>query len=79
MRYRVHTMSGSMYTLDDVAMSWERRNNNLGSEEIHGWPTNTGHFLVAPDVKIGEYMYIDLPEGTFIRTTAVVRMELLDE
>jgi hypothetical protein len=68
-----------MYTLDDVAKTWERWNNNLGREEIYGWPENGGSFLVAPDVKIGEYMYIDLPEGTFIRTTAVVRMELLDE
>ena len=79
MRYSVHTMSGSMYIIDDGEMTWKRRNNNLGHEEILYFNHDSGTFPVAPDVAIMEPMYITLPDGGYIRTSPVVRIEMLDE
>lgn len=79
MRYRVHTASGSMYLIDDETKTWKRSNNNLGHEEIRGYDKDGGTFIGTFEVKIGQSMYIDLPGGMWIRTTAVVRIELLDE
>lgn len=77
MRYKFSTFSGSEYMIDDTAGTWKRRNVQPGHEDILGYDKDAGTLDEFPDIYIGEraFLYTD---GTCIRTTPVMRIELLD-
>jgi len=75
MKLRVHTMAGSTYLIDGVAMTWKRFNVNVGHEDIPGLgDINGGRLDQFPYIRIGESMGFNT-DKTWIRTTPVVLIE----
>jgi hypothetical protein len=79
MRVRVHTQSGSVYGFDSNAMTWQRINLNVGHEDILGYDQNKGELNAWPIFPIGEPLIFSAKGlDTYIRTTRIERIELID-
>lgn len=71
MRYRVHTLSGSIYIIDTDALTWERNNPKIG---ILGYDKSRGEMTSLFPIILGESMRIPIinEEGpSVIHTTPV--------
>jgi hypothetical protein len=79
--YRVHTLSGAMYTLNEEKMFWHRRTPTSGAG-VHGLVEESGTLTDKVIVQLGERMIVPIagPTGpTYIRTTPVVKAEITSE
>jgi hypothetical protein len=79
MKYRVHTRSGAMYTLDTEEGTWVRRTPKSG-QGIVGINTDRGELLPGAElvITIGDRLEIDILNNgvpSWIRTTPVVSAE----
>lgn len=81
MRYRFDTLSSARYLIDTDAMTWKRANDKPGHRNILGLDVNEGDLHSAPNVTVGIGAYIQFGPGLYdyIRTTPVMRVELLDD
>ena len=70
MRYSFKTLSGSTYTIDLEKMRWSRRSDHklIGSE------IEEGELSSIPRIIIGESAFLDMPDGTWVRTTPVTEL-----
>ena len=79
-RIRVHTASGAVYLIDNVALTWKRTHDD--GIEIIGMPgVGDGKLVLPPVVEVGERMFLDIMDDgipNYIRTTRVESAEVLD-
>mgnify|MGYP003492595268 CR=1 FL=1 len=86
MRFKFHTLSAAFYVIDTEAMTWERHTPQPQTlEYVIGLSEAKGELSDEPVIHIGRSCIIpiwvvedDIKFGTFIRTTPVQRIELLD-
>jgi hypothetical protein len=74
-RYRMHTASGSVYSIDTTAKTWER----VGRVPIIGTDATSGRLTRTPKVVIGERVRLEDADVGPIVTTTCMRLESLDD
>lgn len=85
MRYKFQTRSGAQYIIDEDEMTWKRFRPDMDkTPDVIGLEgQNEGRLEVIPAISIGYRAFIDilLPDGeaTYIHSTTVERIELLDD
>jgi len=79
MKFSMQTRSGSVYKFDTEASTWERLNTKLGHEEIIGHNKNSGAWNSTDTLPLIGLGFAFATEDTFIYTTIVERLELLDD
>lgn len=80
MKVRVQTASFSMYLFDSEKMTWKRHNSRPEANVLmYGEEHLEGTLIEWPEFKIGESVHFHDPKYTYIHTTPIRVIELLEE